>query len=87
MGGGTEGYEPEYRQCGLEEMAGGDGEGNAGQSGTQQQLGSDNPPPLGAEQVDKRAPQGLDDPGQVQPAGVEGHLCIRDAHPFVHHQR
>ena len=87
VGGGAEGHQPEHGQGGLEEMARRDGEGNAGQSRSQQQLGDDNPPPFGAEQVDKRAPQGLDDPGQVQPAGVEGYLRVRDAHPLVHHQR
>ena len=85
--GRAERHEPEDGQCGLEEMVGGESERHARQSRSQKELHADNPPPFGSQQVDKRAPERLDDPGQVEPAGVERHVGIGNSHPLVHHQR
>ena len=45
------------------------------------------PAALGAQQVHQRAPQRLDDPGQVQPARVQRDLGVGDAEVLVHHHR
>lgn len=68
-------------------MVGGDGEGNTGQPRTDKHLHGDNPPAFGLDEVDERTPQWLDDPGQVEPAGIEGQFGIVDTQPFIHDKR
>ena len=71
----------------MKEIFRGDGEGNACQSCTDEHLHGDNPPAFGLDEVDERTPQWLDDPGQVEPAGIEGQLGIADTQPFIHDKR
>ena len=51
----------------------------------EQGLHGQHPPALGLVEVDKRAPEGLDDPRQAEPAGVERNICVAHAQLHVHH--
>lgn len=85
--GRTKGEQPEQGERQLKEIFRGDGEGNTCQSCTDEHLHGDNPPAFGLDEVDERTPQRLDDPGQVEPAGIKGQLGIADAQPFIHDKR
>ncbi len=60
-------------------------ERNAGKRTTDRQLHGDYPKTFRAEQIDKRAPQWFDNPGQIKPACVKGDLCVGKAKIFVKH--
>ena len=62
------------------------GQGQAEEEGGDQQLHRRDPPAFVAEDVDKRAPDGLDDPREVEKAGVERHLGIAHAELLEHHR-
>ena len=87
VGGRGEAHQPEYGQGELEEERRGDGKGDAGQCESYDPLHGECPPALGADNVDKGAPEWLDDPGEVQPAGVEGDVGVGDAQALVHDDR
>ena len=87
VGGRGEGYQPEGRQRELEEERCGQREGDAGKADGDDKLHGDRPPALGLHQIYKGAPEGFDDPGQVEPAGIQGDIGIRDAQAFIHNGR
>jgi len=67
VGGTGEGHQPEEGQGALQPVGGGDGEGHTAEGGAYEQLHGDDPPAFGLDDVDERAPQGFDDPWQVEP--------------------
>ena len=83
VGSRREGHQPEERQREPEEKLCGDEEGDAREGDGEDRLHGDDPPPLGADEIDHRAPKGLDDPRQVEPACIEGDVRIGDAHLLV----
>ena len=66
-------------------MRGGGEEGYAGDGDGDKDFHGQDPPTFAFEQVDERAPQRLDGPRQVEPAGVEGDFCVGKPEPFIHH--
>lgn len=83
--GRAEGHQPEEGECPLQGVGRGDGECDSGQRRAYDELHRDDPPSLRAHQVDDGTPEGFDDPGQIEPRGVERDVGIGDAQPFVHH--
>lgn len=86
MGRGTESHQPEQGERGTEEPVERQRQGNPGERGADEQLHGGNPPAFGLHQVDEGTPEWLDDPGQVEPAGVEGNVGVGDAELLVHHR-
>ena len=60
----------------LEEPVRWNGESNAGERCSNEELHQKNPVAFCSEQVDQRAPEGLDDPGEVEPACVKGDVSV-----------
>ena len=87
VGGTREGHQPETGQGSLQPVGGGDGEGHATEGGAYEQLHGDNPPALGLDDVDERAPQGFDDPRQVEPRRVERDIGVRQSETLIHDER
>ena len=87
VGGTAERHEGEKAQSGLEPETGLEGERHAAKRGADEQLHGHNPPTLGLHQVNKRTPQGLDDPWQIKPTGVERDFGIAESQLLVEHQR
>ena len=52
-----------------------------------QDLHGDDPPSFGLDNVDERAPEGLDGPGQIQQTRKQGHLSIGNTHLGKHQYR
>ena len=76
MGCRAEGHQPEEGKGILEEPAGRDGEGDAGQGRSDEELHQKDPVALRPEEVDKRAPERLDHPGKIEPACVKGDVGV-----------
>jgi len=87
VGGRCKSQQPQQRQRHLQQARPGQRQRNASQRGADHELQRDDPAPFGAEQLDQRAPQRLDHPGQVEPAGVERDLGVAEAQVLVHHDR
>jgi len=83
----TEGHQPEQADGVLEKPRRRDGQGHAGQHHADQRLRDQDPEALGLEHVHEGAPQGLDHPGQVEPARIQGDVGVGDAQPLVHDHR
>ena len=65
VGGTGKGHQPEEGQRPLQPVRGGNCEGHTTESRTNEQLHGDDPPTLGADDIDERTPQWFDNPGQV----------------------
>ena len=76
VGGAGKCHNPEEEQRALKPERRRDGEGYTTKGGTDKQLHSENPPALGLHNIYKGTPQGLYNPRQVEPRGVEGYLRI-----------
>ena len=76
MGCRAEGHQPEEGKGVLEEPGGRDGEGDAGKRCPDEELHQEDPVALRPEEVDKGAPEGLDDPGKIEPACVKGDVGV-----------
>ena len=87
VGGTAEGDEEEEAHRCLEPEGSRQREGDAGKGGSDERLHGEHPPALGLQQVDERAPQGLDHPRQGEPSGIETHLGIGEAQLHIHHHR
>ena len=83
MCGGGKSHYPEHRQRVADKIMRGQGEGDTSQRPADRQLHYQDPETLGAEKIDKRAPQRFDYPRQVKPTGVKGDLCIGKSEIFV----
>ena len=79
-----EGHQPEESQRPLQPVWARYGEGHTAQCSTDEQLHGDNPPALSLDDVYERAPQGFDDPRQIEPGCVERDVGIRQAETLVH---
>ena len=84
VGGTGEGDEHEHGERALQPEVGGHGECHERQGDAHDELHRHNPPALGLEVVDDGAPDGLDDPGQTEPAGVEGDLLVGESELLEH---
>ena len=84
MGGAGEGNEHEDGEDALEPEVGGEGEGDECECDAHEELHGDDPPALGLEVVDDGAPDGLDDPGESEPPGVEGDLLVGESELLEH---
>ena len=78
VGGGGEGHQPEHGQGGGEKAAYGEHEGYRGHAHGYHHLHGEHPPTLGADDIHEGAPEGLDDPRQIEPRGVEGEFGVAD---------
>ena len=96
VGGRSEGGQHEEEQREGEQADGGgarcyffgaregDGEDEEDERQRHQGLHGENPPALGADDVDKGAPEGLYHPGEVEEACEESHLAVGDTHLGKH---
>ena len=84
VGGAGEGENPEEGQRALQPVGCGEGEGDAGKPCSDEQLHQQHPPALRLDGSDEGAPQGLDDPRQVEPGGIESQLGVGESKTFVH---
>ena len=87
VGGTTECHHPEEEKRTLQPPVAGYGESNAAEGSTDEQLHSNYPPTLRLQDVNERAPKGLDDPRKVKPRGVQGNVGIGHAKPLVENER
>ena len=81
--GGGEGDDVEDDQRPAEDVRA-DAQREAGEADGAQQLHQHDPPALGADHVHEGAPQGLDDPGEVEQGGVHGQVAVRHAQALEH---
>ena len=86
VGGTREGHHPKEEQRSLQPERGGDGEGDPSEGRSDEQFHRHNPPSLGADEVDKGAPQRFNDPRQVEPRGIKGDLGIAQTELFVENE-
>ena len=84
VGGTEEGHEEEAAHGALEPEGRVERKGNARQRGAHQQLHDDYPPALGAIEVDKRTPDELEHPRQLQPSGVDANLGVAHSQLHIH---
>ncbi len=87
VGGRTECQQSKKDDCPLDKMRRGNHQGHTGQAKAEQQLHRPNPHPPGFENIHGRTPQGFDDPGQIEPAGVKRDGRVRHAEVVVEHDR
>ena len=80
----AESHQPKEGQRKTQEEIARQGKGHARHAGANQELHRDDPPPLGLDQIDKRAPNRLDHPREIEPARVQRDLGVRDLHPLIH---
>ena len=85
VGGTGKGHQEEAEHGALKPEVGVQGEGDACQRRAQQQLHGEYPPAFGLTQVDKRTPEGFDNPGQAQPTGIKAYLCVCQSHLHIKH--
>jgi hypothetical protein len=85
MRGGGESHNPEHRQCIAHEIRRGQSQCDTGKRCADGQLHQHDPETLGAEKIDKGAPEGFDYPGQIKPAGIKGDLSIGKSQILVKH--
>ena len=82
--GTGEGQDPEEGEGALEPEGRGQGESDACETGTDEHLHQQNPPSLGLNRRDERTPQRFDDPGKIEPRGVEGEVGVGQTETLVH---
>jgi hypothetical protein len=85
--GRGERQQPEKRQRQLQKMRRGNGQGHAGQRRPEAELHRPDPPAPRLQRVHDRAPERLDDPGQIQPARVKCNGGVRQPEVFIKHHR
>ena len=78
-------HHPEEEQRPLQPEMGGQCERYTAEGSADEQLHGRYPPALGLDKVDKRTPQWLNDPRQIEPRGVECDFSIRQSELFVEH--
>ena len=83
--GTRESHQEEAEHGALEPEVRVEREGDTCQGRAQQQLHGQYPPALRLTQVDKRAPEGLDNPRQAQPTRIQTYLGIGQSHLHVKH--
>ena len=83
----AESHQPEKGQRATQEEITGKRKGYTGHARSDQQLHGVDPPTLGADQIDKGTPDGLDHPREIEPAGVKGNVSVRHLHAFIHNNR
>ena len=77
--------EHEQRQRSLKPHGSGQTECHSRQRGSHKQLHGEYPPAFGAEGINERTPQRLDDPWQAKPARVKGYLRVTEPHLLIEH--
>lgn len=87
VGGAAERHEGEKAERGLEPETRLERERHTAKGGADEQLHGHDPPALGLHQVDEGAPQGLDDPWQIEPAGVKGDFSVAQSQLLVEYER
>ncbi len=83
----TESNKPEKDQAPLYKIRCRNGKPGQRQQHTHQHLHGHSPKPFGTNIVDKRSPEGLNNPGKVQPAGIQGNIGIRQTKILVNNSR
>ena len=84
VGRTAESHQPEEGKGGLHEMTAGQEERDACHGGANQKLHRHNPTVLAAEQFDHGTPEGFDDPGEIEPGGVESNLSVGETETTIH---
>ena len=84
VSGAAEGHEPEESHSVLNELRCTYGESHTSDGNAYHELHHYYPPAFGPEDVNDGTPQGLDDPREVEPAGIECYLVIVETKLFVH---
>ena len=87
VGRASEGGYPEEEQRALQPMGRGYGESHAAKGRAQQELRGEDPPPLGLHKVDEGTPDGLENPGEVHPRGVERDGGVGQSHLLIEDER